>query len=110
MQNWNKFNELKNKAWQTKSQADYENWKEEFKTWYSQQELTDYEKKKIKEQLEVLNTKKNEYFEKQKQHPQIVKNSFIFQDKLADALTKYIELKVKMLELEYETKSSFKKE
>lgn len=99
---WKEFNELKKEAWQTKTTEEYEEWKNKFKVWYREQETTDEQNTQIYDQLEKLNKQKTEWLEKQKNHPTIVKNSFIFQDDLAKALTEYIKVKTKLLAKEIE--------
>lgn len=98
---FNEFNEWKSQGFKTKTEQEYQAWQESFKTWYSGREWTDWEKNLIKEQIGKLNEQKQAWFEKQKTHPQIVRNSYIFQDNLANAvadlcgaLTKYINSKI----------------
>lgn len=105
MKDWKEFNELKNEGWKTKTQEDYTNWQNRIKEWYKNQtELTDWDKDQIKKQLEKINENKQAYFNKPQFKGQ-PKKTFLLQDDLAAALTKYIELQTKLLE--YQLKNIF---
>lgn len=100
MQNWKEFNAMKDAAWKTKTQDEYTKWQEEFKEWYHKQELTEWDKEQIKNQLEKINENKKTYFSK-KQYVTQPKQSYIFREdegrafvRLANALADYIEKKL----------------
>lgn len=96
---WSEFNDLKKEAYATKTNEQYEEWQAKFKEWYSTTPMNEWEKEKVSEQIKELHSRKEAFFEKQGKHPQIIKNSFIFQDELAAALTEYIKVKTEMLKL-----------
>lgn len=96
---WSEFNDFKKEAYATKTNEQYEEWQAKFKEWYNTTPMNEWEKEKVSEQIKELHSRKEAYFEKQKNHPQVIKNSFIFQDELAAALTEYIKVKTEMLKL-----------
>lgn len=111
MKDWKEFNKLKDVGWKTKTQDEYTQWQAEIKEWYHKQELTDWDKEQIKKQLEKINENKQAYFNKQQGKKQYQpKVTFLLQDDLAHALTKYIELQTKLLELDYEARCGAKLE
>ena len=82
------FNDWKKKLWSANESETFENLLEDFKTWYKGQTFrNDEEKELFNQQIVDLKEKKTNFFNKQKTHPQIVRNSYIFQDNLANALT-----------------------
>lgn len=104
---YNPIRDLKNRFYQSKTQDEWEKCKTELKTLLPvAQELMDadfYTKFKdgVVQSIEKMYGFKQKLWNKP-QYP--VKQSYIFQDNLANALAKYIELKTKMLELEYESR------
>jgi hypothetical protein len=96
---WSEFNDFKKEAYATKTNEQYEQWQVKFKEWYNTTPMNEWEKEKVSEQIKELHSRKEAFFEKQKNHPQVIKNSFIFQDELAAALTEYIKVKTEMLKL-----------
>ena len=102
MKDWKEFNDLKNEGWKANTQDEYTNWQAKVKEWYSKQELTDWDKEQIKQQLEKLNTAKQEFFNKQKNKKQFQpKQSYIFREdegrsftRLCNALADFLEKKV----------------
>ena len=97
------FNDWKKKLWASNESETFESLLEDFKTWYKGQTFrNDEEKELFNQQIVDLKEKKTNFFNKQKNHPQVIKNSYIFQDNLANALTelcgaltKYINSKIK---------------
>lgn len=111
MKDWKEFNELKDLGWKTKTQEEYAKWQADVKEWYRKQELTDWDKEQIKKQLEKINENKQAYFNKQQNKKQFTqKVTFLLQDDLAAALTKYIQLKTAVLASEYEGRLNIEKE
>lgn len=101
--------DLKNRFYNSKTQAEWDECKNELKTLYSKAKelLTPEFYKTYTDGINATISKMYNYKQKAfKKTPQQwpVKNSYIFQDNLANALTKFIELKTKMMELEYESK------
>ena len=96
--NFTIFNEWKTKAFQTKTEQEYKQWQEDFRAWYGQNEWNDWEKNLIKEQLTKLNEQKEAYFSKQKQHPTILKNNFIFREEEGKAFTRLCNALADLLE------------
>ena len=85
-----KFQELQNKAFQAKTQDDWNNIMIEIK---ESTEGDENARNKLRDYCLKILPKKKEYWEKyppkeKKQYP--IKNSHIFQDSLAEALTEYI--------------------
>lgn len=82
------FNDWKKKLWSANESETFESLLEDFKTWYKGQTFrNDEEKELFNQQIIDLKEKKTNFFNKQKTHPQIVRNSYIFQDNLANSLT-----------------------
>lgn len=96
------FNAYKTEAYQTKTKEEYDEWKRNFTVWWRGQEIAPELKENLLKQIKDLDEKKNAYFDKYKNKPQVIKNNYIFQDNLANALTelcgaltKYINNKIK---------------
>ena len=103
--------ELKQKFYECKSQADWDSLKVELKGLLAKAEkmmdgnfYTEKYKPGVVQSIEKIYGFKQKQFSK-KQFVPPVKVSYIFQENLADALTRYIELQTKLLELEYEAKT-----
>lgn len=111
MKDWKEFNNLKDLGWKTKTQEEYTKWQADVKEWYHKQELTDWDKEEIKKQLEKINENKKVYFNKQQSKKQFTpKVTFLLQDDLAAALTKFIQLKTIELSMELEARKSIEDE
>lgn len=87
-----KFEEIKNKAFQAKTQDEWNNIMIEIK---NATENDEQARTKLREYCLKILPKKKEYFEKyppkeKKTFP--IKSSYIFQDNLANALAEYIQL------------------
>lgn len=102
MKDWKEFNDLKNEGWKSNTQDEYTNWQTKVKDWYSKQQLTDWDKDQIKQQLEKINNAKQEFFNKQKNKKQFQpKQSYIFREdegksfiRLCNALAEYFNAKL----------------
>lgn len=107
MKDWKEFNAMKDAGWKTKTQDEYTKWQTEIKEWYHKQELNEWEKEQIKKQLEKINENKQAYFNKQQNKKQFQpKVTYLLQPELAEALTKFIQLKTIQLSMEMESQKS----
>ncbi len=108
--------ELKNKFYQAKTQAEWDACKEELKVLLEKIDepmmTTDFAlkyKKSLVDSIAKMWAYKQPYFEKQQStktyQPKI---TYLFQDDLAQALTRYIQIQTKMLELDYEARCGAK--
>lgn len=96
------FNDWKKKLWASNESEAFESLLEDFKTWYKGQTFrNDEEKELFNQQIVDLKEKKTNFFNKQKSHPQIVKNSYIFREEegkafiaLCNVVTKYLNSKI----------------
>lgn len=96
------FNDWKKKLWSANESETFESLLEDFKTWYKGQTFrNEQEKELFNQQIVDLKEKKTNFFNKQKTHPQIVKNSYIFREEegkafiaLCNVVAKYINKKI----------------
>ena len=95
------FNQWKSEGYAKKTEEEYNQWKNAFKTWFRGHEWTDWERNLVVEQIKKLHDTKKAWFEKQKSRPNITKTNYIFREeegrafaRLCDAIATYLEKKV----------------
>lgn len=79
------FNAYKTEAYQTKTKEDYDEWKKNFTVWWRGQEIAPELKENLLKQIKDLDEKKNAYFDKYKNKPQVIKNNYIFREEEGEA-------------------------
>lgn len=98
--NWKEFNTLKQEAFSTKTEQEWETVKARYKEMvdFYEGETRETFKEKTVPQLQALYEKKKAYWDKQKQHPIIQKNNFILRPeegvafaRLCNALADFLE-------------------
>ena len=97
------FNDWKKKLWSANEAETFENLLEDFKTWYKGQTFrNDEEKELFNQQIVDLKEKKTNFYNKQKSHPQVVKNSYIFREEegkaiiaLCNTVTELLKIKIR---------------
>lgn len=100
MINWNEFNALKQDAFSCKTEEQWQTVKHRYEEMVEtyDEETRKYFKEKTVPQLQTLYERKKAYWEKQKQHPQIVKNNFIFREEEGQAFTRLCNALAELLE------------
>lgn len=98
--NWKEFNALKQEAFSTKTEQEWETVKARYMEMvdFYEGETRQTFKEKTVPQLQALYEKKKAYWDKQKQHPIIQKNNFIFREEEGEAFTRLCNALADLLE------------
>lgn len=98
---YQEFNERKKQGYAAQTKEEFTTWQTEFKQWWGEQTFTNEEQKQnLLQQIKDLTDKKNAWFEKQGNRPNIVRNNYILREnegaafaRLCNALADYLEAK-----------------
>lgn len=98
---FNVFNQWKSEGYAKKTEEEYNQWKDDFKTWFRSREWTDWERNLVVEQIKKLDDTKKAWFDKQKNRPTITKTNYIFREEEGEKIIEFLDVLTKILKKKY---------